>query len=83
MNKCNFIPAAAMILEITTEDGVLIVPATIEIGEENEMPSMEDAEAAIDEAIYEYAKIWKVAPDKIKMLTLDEAVELGFFDGEE
>ena len=82
MNEYNFIPAAAMILEITTEDGTLIVPAVIEIGEENEMPTMEDAKAAIDEAIYEYAKMYKVAPDKIKMLTLDEAVELGFYDGE-
>ena len=82
MDKYNFIPAAAMILEITTEDGTLIVPAVIEIGEENEMPTMEDAKAAIDEAIYEYAKMYKVAPDKIKMLTLDEAVELGLYDGE-
>lgn len=82
MDKYNFIPAATMILEITTEDGTLIVPAMIEIGEENEMPTMEDAKAAIDEAIYEYAKMYKVAPDKIKMLTLDEAVELGLYDGE-
>ena len=82
MNEYNFIPAAAMILEITTEDGTLIVPAVIEIGEENEMPTMEDAKAAIDEAIYEYVKMYNVAPDKIKMLTLDEAVELGLYDGE-
>ena len=75
----NFIPAVSLILVITTPDGEIILPIVIQTGDENTAPTMDEIVIAIDDTVLEYAEMYDVAPDKVKLLTADEAVELGFY----
>ena len=75
----NFIPTANVVLVITTETGDVTLPVAIQTGDENTAPTMDEIVIAIDDTVLEYAEMYDVAPDKVKLLTLDEAIELGAY----
>lgn len=75
----NFIPTANVVLVITTETGDVTLPVAIQTGDENTAPTMDEIVIAIDDTVLEYAEMYDVTPDKVKLLTVDEAEELGVY----
>lgn len=72
-----FQPAALIVLAIEDDYGTQYVTATISTGAMGEAPSMDEIVAAIDDTIQEYAELYEVAPDQIKMMTVEDAIAAG------
>lgn len=79
MNKHNFVPAASLVMIITRDHVEETSSIIIKTGDENTASTMEEITVAIDETIAEIAKGFGILPSQIRLLTVDEAEEFGYY----